>query len=152
VKYSNTFDEDSLRINPPTPLEKAVNDVLQAVSKLRTLPSDMLPEHRQTYHEAVPKTTKAALAEFDHAGAAPDDKSDLIRCVKQARDGPVSDFFKAQDDMGKIVERVQANSAVIPTIPLIADAELLDDTPGDLLAAAKALCASMKTLNIALDD
>jgi len=79
VKYTNTFDEDSLRINPPTPIEKAVNDVLQAVSKLRTLPPDMLSEHRQTYHEAVPKTTKAALSEFDNAGATPEDKQDLIR-------------------------------------------------------------------------
>jgi len=119
VKYTNTFDEDSLRINPPTPIEKAVNDVLQAVSKLRTLPPDMLPEQRHTYHEAVPKTTKAALSEFDNAGATPEDKQDLIRCVKQARDGPVSDFFSAQEDMGKLVERVQAN-AFIPTIPLIA--------------------------------
>jgi hypothetical protein len=151
VKYTNTFDEDSLRINPPTPIEKAVNDVLQAVSKLRTLPPDMLSEHRQTYHEAVPKTTKAALSEFDNAGATPEDKQDLIRCVKQARDGPVSDFFTAQEEMGKLVDRVQAN-AFIPTIPLIALPETLDDTPGDLLAAAKALCASMKTLNIALDD
>jgi hypothetical protein len=152
VKYINNFDEDSLRVNPPTPLEKAVNDVLQSVSKLRTLPSDMLPEHRQIYHEAVPKTTKAALSEFDNAGATPEDKQDLIKCVKQARDGPISDFFNAQDEMGRLVERVQANAAVIPTIPLIADAESYDDIPGDLLAAAKALCASMKTLNIALDD
>jgi len=152
VKYTNTFDEDSLRINPPTPLEKAVSDVLQAVSKLRTLPPDTLPEQRQTYHEAVPKTTKAALSEFDRAGAEPEDKQDLIRCVKQARDGPISDFFNAQDEMGRIVERVQAKAADIPTIPLIAFPETLDDTPGDLLAAAKALCASMKTLNIALDD
>jgi len=151
VKYINNFDEDSLRVNPPTPLEKAVNDVLQSVSKLRTLPSDMLPEHRQIYHEAVPKTTKAALSEFDNAGATPEDKHDLIKCVKQARDGPVSDFFNAQDELGKLVERVQANAAVI-TIPLIAEAETYDDIPGDLLAAAKALCASMKTLNIALDD
>jgi len=151
VKYTNTFDEDSLRINPPTPIEKAANDVLQAVSKLRTLPPDMLPEHRQTYQEAVPKTTKAALSEFENAGATQEDKQDLIRCVKQARDGPVSDFFTAQEDMAKLVERVQANS-FIPTIPLIALPETIDDTPGDLLAAAKALCASMKTLNIALDD
>jgi len=59
-------------------------------------------------------------------------------------------FFAAQEDMNKLVEKVQANSS-IPTIQLIQDAET-DDIPGDLLAAAKALCASMKTLNIALDD
>lgn len=151
VKYINTFEEDALRINPPTPLEKAVNDVMQSVSKLRTLPPDMLPEQRQVYHEAVPKTTKAALNEFDNHGATPEDKSDLIRCVKQLRDGPVSDFFPTQEELGKLVDRVQANAAVIPTIPSIAEPEVEDST-GDLLAAAKALCASMKTLNIALDD
>jgi len=37
-------------------------------------------------------------------------------------------------------------------IPLIAEPETVDELPGDLLAAAKALCASMKTLNITLDD
>jgi len=152
VKYTNTFDEDSLRINPPTPLEKAVNDVMQSVSKLRTLPSDMLPEQRQTYHDAIPKTTKTAIHELDRAGGDKNDKEELVRCVKSARDGPLQDFFNAQDDLGKLVERVQANAAVIPTIPLIAEPELIDDTAGDLLAAAKRLCASMKTLNIALDD
>jgi len=132
-------------------LKKAVSEVMQSVSKLRNLPPDMLPEQRQTYQEAVPKTTKAAIVEFDNAGATPVDKQDLVKCVKQARDGAVSDFFDAQDELAKLVERVQANAAFIPTIPLIAEPET-DDTPGDLLKAAKALCASMKTLNIALDD
>jgi chemotaxis protein histidine kinase CheA len=153
VKYINTFDEDAMRIPVhSTPLERAVNDAMQAVAKLRSLPPDMLPEQRQAYQEAIPKTTKQALFEFDNAGATPEEKQELIRCVKQARDGPVTDFFHAQDDLNKLVEKVQANAAFIPTIPLSAEPELFDDTPGDLLAAAKALCASMKTLNIALDD
>jgi len=153
VKYTNTFDEDALRINPPTPLEKAMEDILQSVAKLRTLPPDMLPEQRQTYAEAVPRATKHAMTEFDNYGATPEDKQDLIRGVKQARDGPtISDFFTAQDDLGKLVEKLQANASYIPTIPLISEPETEDDSTSDLLAAAKALCASMKTLNIALDD
>jgi len=152
VKYINTFDEDALRINKDSPLEKSINDVLQAVSKLRTLPPDMLPEERQTYQEAIPRTTKQALVEFDNFGATPEDKQDLIRCVKQARDGPVADYFHAQDELGKLAEKLRSASAFIPMIPLVAEPETIDDIPGDLLAAAKALCASMKTLNIALDD
>jgi hypothetical protein len=152
VKYLNTFEEDALRINQPSPLDKSINDVLQAVAKLRSLPPDLLPDQRHVYQEAVPKTTKAAIAEFDNAGATTEHKQELVKCVKQARDGPVSDFFHAQDELGKLVERVKAEAAFIPTIPLIAEPETIDDTPGDLLAAAKALCASMKTLNIVLDD
>jgi len=153
VKYTNSFDEDAMRIPVhSTPLERAVNDAMQAVAKLKSLPPDMLPEQRQTYQEAVPKTTKHALFEFDNAGATPEEKQELIRCIKQARDGPVTDFFVAQEDLNKLVEKVQANASFIPTIPLIAESETIDDTPGDLLAAAKALCASMRTMNIALDD
>jgi hypothetical protein len=153
VKYTNTFDEDALRINNnSTPFEKSINDVLQAVAKLRTCPADMLPEERQTYQEAVPKTTKSALLELDNAGGDAGDRQDLIRCVKQARDGPISDYFHAQEELGKMADKLRSASAFIPTIPLIAEPETVDEIPGDLLAAAKALCASMKTLNITLDD
>jgi len=153
VKYINTFDEDALRINKDqTPFEKSINDVMQAVSKLRSLPADMLPDERRTYQEAIPRTTKTALAELDNAGGEDGDRQDLIRCVKQARDGPVSDYFHAQEELQKLAEKMRSATGSIPTIPLIAEPETVDELPGDLLAAAKALCASMKTLNITLDD
>jgi len=75
-----------------------------------------------------------------------------VRCVKQARDGPVSDFFQAQEAIGNLVDRVQANQQYVPSISLEIPVETIDEGPKDLLEAAKALCASMKTLNITLDE
>jgi len=153
VKYTNSFDEDATRANANmTPLEKSVNEVMKAVSSLRTLPPDAPEENRRVVQEGVPKATKVALAEFDNYSAAPEDKQELVRCVKQARDGPVADFFQAQDDLDKLVDRVQANQQFVPSISIQMAAEPINDSPKDLLEAAKALCASMKTLNFTLDE
>jgi len=154
VKYTNAFDEDATRITPNiTPLAKSVQEVVQAVSKLRTMPPDLGPPEKKIIQEAVPTTTKAALSEFDNYNATPEDKQELVRCVKQARDGPTAEFFQAQEALGALVDRVQANhQAFIPSISLDMPLETIDDSPKDLLEAAKALCASMKTLNITLDE
>jgi len=153
VKYTNAFDEDAVRVSPNlTPLEKTVNEVMQAVAKLRTLPPDAPEPSRKIIQEGVPKATKAALNEFDNSQATPEDKQELVRCVKQARDGPVSDFFVVQDALGQLVDRVQSNQQFVPSISLEIPVETIDDSPNDLLEAAKALCASMKTLNITLDE
>jgi len=153
VKYTNSFDEDAQRVTPNmTPLEKSVNQVMQAVSHLRSLPPDALEDDKRVVQQGVPKATKVALNEFNNMCATPQDKEELVRCVKQARDGPVSDFFQAQDALDNLVDRVQSNQQFVPSISLLMDAETLDDSPKDLLEAAKALCASMKTLNITLDE
>jgi len=92
-----------------------------------------------------------ALVEFDNYSATPEDKQELVRCVKQARDGTVADFFQAQDDLDILVDRVQANNQVVPSISVHMTAEY-DDGPKDLLEAAKALCSSIKSLFITLDE
>jgi len=153
VKYTNAFDEDAVRVNPNlSPLEKSVNEVMQAVAKLRSLPPEFPEPEKKIIQEGVPKATKAALVEFDNSHATPDDKQELVRCVKQARDGPVSDFFQAQEAIGNLADRVHANQQYVPSITLEIPVETFDEGPKDLLEAAKALCASMKTLNITLDE
>jgi len=153
VKYTNAFDEDAVRVNPNlTPLEKSVNEVMQAVAKLRSIPPDIPDTDKRIIQEGVPKATKSALVEFDNSHATPDDRHVLVRCVKQARDGTVSDFFQAQEAVGNLVDRVQANQQFVPSISLEIPVETIDEGPKDLLEAAKALCASMKTLNITLDE
>jgi len=153
VKYTNTFDEDMVRANVNlTPLEKHVREAMQAVAKLRTIPPDYPEAEKHILQEAVPKTTKSALAEFDNYHATPEEKQEFVRCIKQARDGPVGDFFQAQDALGKLVEKMGTSSFNPPTIHIEVPAQTIDEDHGDLLEAAKALCASMKNLSITLDD
>jgi len=154
VKYTNSFDEDATRATANvTPLAKSVQQVIEAVTNFRTMAPDISEPARKVVHEAVPRTTKAALAELENYDPQPEDRQELVRCVKQGRDGPMSDFFQAQESLGALVERVLANhQAFIPSISLDMNLETIDDGPKDLLEAAKALCASMKTLNITLDE
>eukprot|EP01123_Difflugia_compressa_P000092 TRINITY_DN1019_c0_g4_i1.p1 TRINITY_DN1019_c0_g4~~TRINITY_DN1019_c0_g4_i1.p1 ORF type:complete len:425 (+),score=99.93 TRINITY_DN1019_c0_g4_i1:91-1365(+) len=153
VKYINAFDEDIQRATNPSPLEQAIHDVMQAVAKLRSLPPEAPVVEKSLIQEAVPKTTKAALVELDNFDATPEEKQELVKCVKQARDGPTAEFFNMQDTLSSFAEHIKATHQYVPSVEITIPAEEIeDDAPQDLLEAARNLCNSMRKLSITLDE
>jgi len=154
VKYTNAFDEDAVRVKPEiTPLDNAVNNVMNQVAKLRALPPTTPEDDRVTVAEGVPKLTKTAIGEFTNYGATPDQKQEFVSAVKQARDGEhPSDFFEAQDAVADLLNKVKMSKPITIDMPEFQEAVSINDDAGDLLEMAKRMCAALKNLNLALDD
>eukprot|EP01125_Pyxidicula_operculata_P008167 TRINITY_DN2761_c0_g1_i1.p1 TRINITY_DN2761_c0_g1~~TRINITY_DN2761_c0_g1_i1.p1 ORF type:complete len:433 (+),score=135.46 TRINITY_DN2761_c0_g1_i1:66-1364(+) len=157
VKYTSTFDEDATKVGGELhPLDKAVNNILKQVAKFRATP-ESLPDDKQAAADEISPATKSALGEFDKLRAKPDDRQQLVSCVKQARDAPnASGYFQAQDALEDLAEKVKVSQpiTIAPVIPIMADAmtiELEKEGPKDMLEAAKAMCEALKKLNLTLD-
>jgi len=153
VKYTSDFDEDAVKVNTELDaLDRAANDMLASVAKLRGLPLDADEEARRITAEAVPETTKATLSEMAKLSATPVMKKELVDQVKKARDGTTPEYFEAADAVIDLVEKVKLSAPAPVAIQSIQEAETINESgPRDLLEAAKAMCAALKNLNLKLD-
>jgi len=153
VKYTSDFDEDAVKVNTELDaLDRAANDMLASVAKLRSMPLDADDEAKRITAEAVPETTKATLSEMAKLSATPEMKRELVDQVKKARDGTTPEYFEAVDAVTDLVEKVKLSAPAPVAIQSIQEAETIDQSgPKDLLEAAKAMCAALKNLNLKLD-
>lgn len=154
VKYITEFDEDAVKVNTELDaLDNAANDVLASVAKYRGLPTDADEEARRVAAEGIPEVTKVAVSQMSNLSATPGQKKEFIDQVKKARDGTLPDYFEAADAVAELVDKVKLSAPVKVSIPTIAEPVTIDQNgAGDLLEAAKAMCAALKNLNIKLDQ
>eukprot|EP01127_Copromyxa_protea_P013297 TRINITY_DN3567_c0_g1_i1.p1 TRINITY_DN3567_c0_g1~~TRINITY_DN3567_c0_g1_i1.p1 ORF type:complete len:426 (-),score=111.69 TRINITY_DN3567_c0_g1_i1:57-1334(-) len=149
AKYANAFDEDGLKANRDLDdLDKAANNLFKNLAKLK-VPSKS-EEETQAATQAVPALTKEVLTAMANHGAQPEHQRELIGVVKGARDGTIPEFFEAAENMENLLTKVREEPAF--QIAVSSQATVPDEGPRDLLEAAKAMCAALKGLNIAVDQ
>jgi len=101
--------------------------------------------------DQIPEFVKVAIAEMQKLNATDDEKREFIAAVKRARDGDAEDFFQAQDDINKLLDRIK-NKPAAPKIQIgMVEADNASKSK-DLLAAAKDMCNALSKLNLAMED
>jgi len=118
------------------------------LAKLK-IPSKTEDQGQLQAAQALPNLTKTTLGAMGSVGAPPELQRELVATVKTARDGTIPQYFESVNELEKILEKAHAEPEFSISIsPLVATP---DDGPKDMLEAAKAMCASLKSLNLALD-
>jgi len=149
VKYINAFDEDPLKARKELDdLDKAAGALFNNLAKLK-IPARADDPGVLAAAEALPVLTKSTLGAMASAGAPQELQREVVAAVKKARDGDIPQYFESVQEMENILARIPTEPEFsISIAPL---ATIADDGPKDMLEAAKAMCASLKSLNLVLD-
>jgi len=149
VKYINAFDEDPLKARKELDdLDKAAGALFNNLAKLK-IPARADDPGVLAAAEALPVLTKSTLGAMASAGAPQELQREVVAAVKKARDGDIPQYFESVQEMENILSRIPTEPEFsISIAPLVT---IADDGPKDMLEAAKAMCASLKSLNLVLD-
>jgi len=151
ANYINQFDESATRVPLDLdPMEAALKGVMKAIGDLKGAQMAREPEMIQLeLADQIPEFVKVAIAELQKLGATDDEKREFIAAVKKARDGDTEDFFRAQDDIHKLLDKIRNKPKIQIGMP---EDQGSGSRAKDLLAAAKDVCSAMAKLNIAMDE
>jgi len=154
ANYVNQFDESATRV----PLEldamdAALKGVMKAIADLKGAQMAREPEMIiLELSEQIPEFVKVAIAELQKLNATDEDKREFVGYVKKARDGDAEDFFQAQEDINKLLDKIR-NKPKTPQIQIGMPEDLGGGSRAkDLLAAAKDVCSAMAKLNLVMDE
>jgi len=150
ANYGHAFEEDPLKARKNLDdLDKAAEALFRNLAQMKLPPRTDTAEGQLEAAQALPNLTKNTIGAMAMIGAPADLQKELVSAVKLARDGDIPQYFVAVNDMENILEKAHAEPEL--SISIGQAVVMIDDRPRDMLEAAKAMCASLKSLNLALD-